>query len=779
MAQADGTIVIDTRIDDDGIQKGTKDIKNGLDDVAKGADTAGSKLKNGLGKLAKTGAKIGLAAITAVSAGIVALTKQSVESFAEYEQLAGGVKKIFDEMDNSKIFADAANAYKDLGMSANEYLAVMNNLGATFSATMGDEAGYETAKRGLQAISDFASGTGASVDELSEKYKLITKSTSQYQSIADQFSGILPATSADFLKAAQAAGLLSDEYTQLTQVPVAEYQQAVTAMLEKGVDALGLTGNTAAEAEETLSGSLAMMGAAWKNLVTGMADENANLEQLMSNLVSSVVAVTHNLVPRLRSVLVSVGRLVQELAPVIIAELPGLAGELLPQLLSAASSLVMALVTALPEILVSLQSVIPMAIESVLSALPLLTGAALQIVVALVNGLSANAPLLISSALSAVQQIVLTLLENLPLLIEAGLQLLMALSQGIVEAIPQLTDMLPEIIETTVSTLLSLLPLILEAGVEILVGLIEGIVDAIPQLVEMLPEIIDTICTVLLDNIDLIISAGFQLLVGLISGIWDCIPELVAMLPEVISAIVETLLSYLLDIWEIGVQLLESFIEGIASMIGDLTSKAKEVGEDLIEVFTELPGKIISVGKDLVSGLWQGISDSYTWIKDKISGWVGDVLGFIKNLFGIHSPSKKTAYFGKMLSYGLGEGILSGASAALRAVDNLGSQISGRFDGISLGTPALAGFHVPHLASGAVIPPRSEFMAVLGDQKHGTNIETPEKLLRDIIREEMGSTSGKVFQFIAELDGHVLFNKTISEAEMTLIATGRNPFELA
>ena len=100
---------------------------------------------------------------------------------------------------------------------------------------MGDAAGYEAAKTGLKAISDYASGTGKNVDELSQKFTLITRSTSSYQSIADQFSGILPATSAGFLEQAQAAGVLSGKYKQLTEVPIDEYQAAVSKMLEKGV----------------------------------------------------------------------------------------------------------------------------------------------------------------------------------------------------------------------------------------------------------------------------------------------------------------------------------------------------------------------------------------------------------------------------------------------------------------------------------------------------------------------------------------------------------------
>lgn len=254
-----------------------------------------------------------------LSAGLAKFFKEALLSGGELEQLKGGVEKIFGDMDYSQIFADAATAYKDLNMSANEYLATINDVGAAFSATMGDEKGYAVAKTGLHAISDYASGTGKSVDALAEKFTMITRSTSSYQSIADQFSGILPATSADFLKQAQAAGVLEKRYKKLTDVPVAEYQEAVSKMLEKGVDALDLTGNTAAETEKTLTGSLAAMKSALSNVLGNLSmgeDMRPSLEALASTTKSFLVG---NLIPAVGNIFSalpsSVSILLQELIP--------------------------------------------------------------------------------------------------------------------------------------------------------------------------------------------------------------------------------------------------------------------------------------------------------------------------------------------------------------------------------------------------------------------------------------------------------------------------------
>lgn len=263
-------------------------VRIGVKDEASGAiDDVSQSM---IGELAGAAAKAGKALAGAFAVKkVIDFGKAAFDAYGEFEQLAGGAEKIFDEMDQSKILADANGAWKNLNMSANEYLAAINQTGAMFAQTMGDEKGYETAKQGMQAISDYASGTGRDINELNEKFGMITRSTSSYQSIADQFSGILPATSKDFLEQAQAADLLSDSYTSLTDVPVAEYQQAVSGMLEKGVADLGLAGNTAKESLGTITGSIAATKSAWQNLVTEFGKPDADIGARISDMATAIM----------------------------------------------------------------------------------------------------------------------------------------------------------------------------------------------------------------------------------------------------------------------------------------------------------------------------------------------------------------------------------------------------------------------------------------------------------------------------------------------------------
>ena len=325
--------------------------------------SAGDSSGKTFGERFKSAAGAGIKAIGAgiaeAGAAAVALGKSSLEGFAEYEQLVGGAQKIFDQMDYSKIAADAQNAYQTMNLSASEYLSMMNSVGATFSQTMGDEKGYETAKIGMQAIADYASGTGKDVGNLNDKFSLITRSASSYQSIADQFSGVLPALSKDFLAQAQAAGYLSQNYTDLTKVPVAEYQEAVSLMLQKGVADLGLANNTINETKTTLSGSVAAMKASWSNLVVGIADENANLDMLINNFIESTLSAGENIIPRVEQIISGLGTLInaaaQRMVPVVVTTIVNN----LPQIVQSGVQLVVTLAGALIQALPQLIAAIP------------------------------------------------------------------------------------------------------------------------------------------------------------------------------------------------------------------------------------------------------------------------------------------------------------------------------------------------------------------------------------------------------------------------------------
>lgn len=345
-------------------------------ELDKSAATAKGKVNSALktlGTTAKVAGKIIGAGVTVAAAATAKLAGDAVVAYKDFEQLSGGMKKIFDGVDYDQIAEDASKAYETMNISAAEYMEQMAGVGATFAQTMGDQKGYDTAKKGMQALADYASGTGKSVDVLMDKYQAITRSASGYLSIADQFAGILPQTTTDFLKQAQEAGYLSGKYKKLTEVPVAEYQEAITKMIEDGVGKMGLLGNTAEETAKTISGSIAGLKSQWNNTLNALVS-GEDIEGNIDRLVDSIIKVVDNLTPAFEAALNGIATLVEKGVPMIAERLPSMLEKTLPGIATAAVAVITAITKVLPTLAPVLADSLSVLIEELVPYLPQIIG---------------------------------------------------------------------------------------------------------------------------------------------------------------------------------------------------------------------------------------------------------------------------------------------------------------------------------------------------------------------------------------------------------------------
>ncbi|MBR2681419.1 MAG: hypothetical protein IKE23_11845 [Exiguobacterium sp.] len=412
----------------------------------------GEGIRGGLGKIA-IGNFLGNILTQGVDMAVnaaVGTFQNAFENIGLFEQLSGGVEKIFDQANTEQIFKDAQNAYKDLNMSANEYLDSINQVGATFAQTMGDQKGYDTARQGMLAIADYASGTGRNLDELNEKYKLITRSASGYQSIADQFAGILPQTSKDFLEQAQQAGYLSTQYKQLTDVLVAEYQQAVTQMLEKGVSDLGLLGNTAAESTGTLTGSIAMLQSSWQNLLTSFGN-GGDIDASIQAVVDSIGAVMQNAIPVVEQILAGMGKAIGDFAMRAGEYFMEHRTEVYDKVGEFIKAALEAIVTAIPYIIEGIAYLVASLIEYVVTHIPDMLNAAGQLMLAFLQAIAdAWGP-----AMTAINNIGQGILDAIggffQSMFDAGANIIQSLINGILSGFKPLGDALASVGDFIVS----------------------------------------------------------------------------------------------------------------------------------------------------------------------------------------------------------------------------------------------------------------------------------------------------------------------------------------
>ena len=597
------------------VNKTTKE----LDELGNAAEQSGEDAKKGsegftvmkgvLADLASSAIKSALNGLKSLGGALINVGKQAVASFAEYEQLVGGVETLFkDSSDVVMEYAD--NAYKTAGLSANQYMETVSSFSASLLQSLGGDTAA-AAKYGDMAITDMADNAnkmGTSMESIQNAYQGFAK---QNYTMLDNLKLGYGGTKAEMERLLEDAGKISGIKYDISSL--ADVYDAIHVVQQE----MGITGTTAKEAATTISGSVGMMKSAWSNMLTGIADDTQDFGQLVNNLVESVEAVATNLIPVIKVAVTGIANLISSLVkdvlPKIVEQIPPILQESLPILIDALKTLLESLLDILPVVL------------------PILTDAFMQIVTALV--------------------------DMLPQIIDVGIQVILQLVQGITEALPQLIAMLPTIIKSICDTLIQNLPAIIKAGIDILIALINGLSDAIPQLIDYIPEIIETIVTVLIDNLPMIIDAGIQLIVALIGGIIKALPSLIAMIPEIIGKLVKTFISKLPEIITLGVKVVASIVQGIGQTIGQLLSAAGDLVNRVVSTIGQLPSKMLEMGKNLVQGLWNGINNAKDWVLDKIKGFGSAILDGIKSFFGIHSPSTLFRdQIGKNLALGVGEG---------------------------------------------------------------------------------------------------------------------------
>lgn len=560
----------------------TSGYENGLDNASGKASGFADKLKSGLA----TASKVGAAALTAAATGMAALTKASIDQYAEYEQLVGGVDTLFKTA-SDKVQEYAANAYKTAGMSANEYMDTVTSFSASLLQSLGGDT-EKAAQKADQAITDMADNAnkmGTGMEMIQNAYQGFAK---QNYTMLDNLKLGYGGTKEEMERLLADAEKLSGQ-----KFDISSYSDIVDAIHVVQTE-MGITGTTAKEAASTIQGSVSAAKSAWSNLITGIAADNADLDTLIGNFVSSVETAAGNIIPRVSVMLGGISQLVTSASTTIIQMVITTITDNLPALLQAAVALVGALG------------------QGIIDSLPAITQAAIDILFFLANGLIENLPTLIDGIVQVTLTIVqmLTSPDFLTQLIETAILLIMTLAQGLIDAIPQLIAAVPMIIGNLLAAIIVELPNIIQMGIDLLFALIDGIIKCIPELVAAVPTLIIAFVNGIVNNLDKIILAAPQIIVSLITGIIGAIPELIAAVPRVIAAIADTIRNY--DWGGIG----RNIVQGL---------------------------------KDGIAGMWDNIKD---WFNEKVNSLVGGV----KRILGIHSPSKVFAGIGGFMAEGLGEG---------------------------------------------------------------------------------------------------------------------------
>ena len=362
--------------------------EQGLTDAEGEAKGLKGKLLGGAGMLAKGFAVAGVAAAGAVAA----VTKSAIDNYAEMEQLKGGVETLFGDYASS-VIENSNNAWKTAGMDANQYMeTTIQSAAAMINSLGGDQK--KAAELSDMAITDMADNVnkmGTTMESVQDAYRGFSRGNfTMLDNLALGFAGTKQGMQDLLDKAEEISGVKYD---------ISSYADIVQA-IHVVQDEMGITGTTAKEASETISGSISAMKSAWQNLLTGFADKDANLDQLIDNLVESAETVFQNILPVAEKALAGIAEFIAKIAPVVAEKLPELIQTLLPILLEAVINIVVALAEALPDILTAL-------VEAIIAAAPLFAEAGVKLFGALVK----NLPKIIVTLVTAVPKIYKSLIQ--------------------------------------------------------------------------------------------------------------------------------------------------------------------------------------------------------------------------------------------------------------------------------------------------------------------------------------------------------------------------------
>lgn len=442
--------------------------REGLSEAEHEAESSGGRIGNALGGIARVAGAATAAAVGAAATGVAALTTQAVNAYGEYEQLSGGIERLFGNAANT-VMEYSAEAFANVGMDANTYMQSITSFSAALISSLdGDtQAAAEIANIAMQDLADNANTFGTyTVEELSNVYTALARG--QFQTL-DNLNLGFAGTQQGMIDLINASGIFEEEITSLDNV---SFDQMILAIHEVQ-EGMSIAGTTANEASGTIQGSLNQLSAAWQNLVIGFANGDADLSRLIGNVVTSARSAVQNLVPAISQALGGIGQLITEVAPIISNELPGLIDELLPPALSAATSLVSALVSSLPSIFSALNAVIPQIIDTLIPAiidtLPLLVSAAEELVLGLATAIGNAAPTLIPSVITAVLTIVeqLTSPDSVLMLVNAAAQLAIGIETGIIQSLPQIVSSIPTIVSNLANALIGQAPELIGAAVNV------------------------------------------------------------------------------------------------------------------------------------------------------------------------------------------------------------------------------------------------------------------------------------------------------------------------
>jgi TP901 family phage tail tape measure protein len=710
---ADGSIVIDTKVDSSGFQKGL----------------------SGLGGIASKGLAGVTKAIGAVSAGILAVGTYAVKVGSDFEgsmsQVAATMGITSDEIRNgSQAFELLSSAAKEAGsttqFSASEAAEALNYLAL---------AGYDAEKSvdALPTVLNLAAAGGLDLayasDMVTDSMSALGLEMSELNTFTDQLARASQKSNTDVSQLGQAILTVGGTAKALAGGTV-ELNTALGILADNGVK--GAEGGTALRNMIlSLSAPTDKAAKAMKSLGLEVFDAEGNMRPLndvFQDLDKSLEGMTEGQKTQVlneifnkvdlksaNALLTNSGERFEELAGYIM-DSDGAAAQMaetmndnlkgrLKELASAAEGLgiqlyesidnplkdvaetaidmVRQLSTAFTEggmdgLVTALGDVLAQAILKIAEAAPLVVDTAVNLINSFVDGIENNLDSIVDAALNIGESLIVGILKIVPRLLGVAIQIIAKLAEGIAESIPGLADTASQTMSSFTEFVLDNLTMLLDTALVLIQALAEGLIVALPSLIESALDIVLGLVEYILDNIDVVIDCALNIIIALAEGLIKALPKLVEKAPVIIQKLVEGIIRAFPKIVEAAGQLIATLVTSILNLLPKILQSGIEIIGSLVsgliqsyfmvkKAIDDTINKIAStfknfnwmqLGKDIISGLINGITSMASNVVGAVKNIADNAISSAKKALGIRSPSRVFRdEVGKMVGEGMAEGI--------------------------------------------------------------------------------------------------------------------------
>lgn len=685
------------------------------------ADQASSKIDNLAGKVADTFGKAASVAAKGVAAGVAAvtaatgaITKSSLDAYGAYEQNVGGIQKLFGNMGKSldeyaeltgnavdavaekwgvleqsqnMVLQNAANAYKNAGMSANQYMEQVTGFSAALITSLGNDtvAAANYAEMAMVDMSDNANTFGTDMESIQWAYQGFAK---QNYTMLDNLKLGYGGTKEEMQRLISDASKMTDVQKKLG-VTVDESSLSfdnIVAAIHVMQESMQIGGTTAREAATTIEGSVNMMKAAWENWLTGLGDSDADMAQLTDNLVESFETAAENVVPRVAIILGT-----------LLGSVPGIVAEVGPVAAQALQDTFMTAAQTFHDMLPQeAQNALDGAVETFQgSGLADAVGNALSGIAEFgakaADGISRLAESFDeTSAMEAAATVIDTVAGFIGHLADQAGEYLMPVLEAAGEALSAFFQAVADA-QVWLDPLATFLGDVLVAALEVVVAAFTFAVDTVTLLVNAVTEFV---------NFLLEAPANIQSFVDQVGAFFGQLPDLVGgFLAGVIASIGAWVASIVAQAVQAGSQFLSSvgsffgqlpgqvggFLSSVigtvggwvSSMGGKAAEAASTFGSNLINGLMGIVGQAQSAGRAIIQGVIDGITGMIGAAGSAIESVLSTIASYLP-----HSPAKRgpfsgkgwTPYSGRAIVHGLAEGI---AELADEPADAMASVMEG------------------------------------------------------------------------------------------------------